>query len=124
MTAQALPLWQIEYNNLVDQVRFYGNVTVKNDLIGETENVGSSSASDGVYDIASGTWTITAPCYDVDGSSFHPKLTVETLINGEWSNKKLVWTDSYTVDKSAIGDSRIRLTWTWDVPKGLCVIIR
>jgi hypothetical protein len=124
MTAQAMPLWQIEYNNSVDQVRFYGNVTVKNGLIGDTENVGSSSASDGVYDIASGTWTITAPFYDADGSRFQPILTVETLINGEWANKRRLWTNSYTVDKSAIGDSRIRLTWTWDVPKGLRVIIR
>jgi hypothetical protein len=31
---------------------------------------------------------------------------------------------AYTVDKAAIGDGRIRVTWTWDVSPGFLIIVR
>lgn len=34
---------------------------------------------------------------------------------------KPVWTESYTIDKSALGDDRIRLTWTWEIRNGLII---
>ena len=128
MTAGALTTWQIDYNNSVDQVRFNGNVTVVNGAVGETGVVGASSAADGVYDIASGTWTITAPEVVEDGHRYKPRLLVETYnaSTGKWvaTTAKPQWAQSYTVDKSVLGDSRIRLTWTWQKLNGFFIMIR
>lgn len=44
------------------------------------------------------------------------------LTDGEWVQTAKLWTDSYTVDKAALGSSRIRLTWTWKVPVGTTII--
>ncbi len=57
----------------------------------------------------------------VDGRRYKPHLTVETLTDGEWVQTAKLWTDSYTVDKAALGSSRIRLTWTWKVPAGFVI---
>ena len=127
MTAGALTTWQIDYNNSVDQVRFNGNVTVVNGAVGETGAVGASSVADGVYDLASGTWTITAPEVVADGHRYLAKLLVETYnaSTGEWEATTAMpqWANSYTVDKTAIGDNRIRLTWTWEIRKGLIIAV-
>ena len=119
---RVLPDFALTHNHAIDEVRFNGNVTVVNGAVGETGNVGSSSATDGVYDVASGTWTVTAADDVVDGRRYKPHLTVETLTDGEWVQTAKLWTDSYTVDKTALGSSRIRLTWTWKVPVGTTII--
>lgn len=123
MTEGALEPWQLEYNNAIDQVRFNGNVTIVNGAVGETGKVGSSSATDGVYDVASGTWTVTAADV-VDGRRYKPHLTVETLTDGKWVRTAKLWTDSYTVDKSALDGNRIKLTWTWAIPPGFIITIK
>ncbi|MBR3776264.1 MAG: hypothetical protein IKL02_01540 [Kiritimatiellae bacterium] len=123
MTAGVLEPWQLEYNNAIDQVRFNGNVTIVNGAVGETGRVGKSSATDGVYDVASGTWTVTAEDV-VDGRRYKPHLTVETLTDGKWVRTAKLWTDSYTVDKSALDGNRIKLTWTWAIPPGFIITIR
>lgn len=123
MTAGTLEPWQLEYNNAIDQVRFNGNVTIVNGAVGETGRVGKSSATDGVYDVASGTWTVTAADV-VDGRRYKPHLTVETLTDGKWVRTAKLWTDSYTVDKSALDGNRIKLTWTWAIPPGFIITIR
>ena len=128
MTAAAMPLWQIEYNNSVDHVRFCGNVTVVNGAVGETGQTGASSVEDGTYDLASGTWEITASSVTVDGRTYSPRLLVETYnaSTGEWTanTAKPLWSRSYVVDKEALGDSRIRLTWVWGVQKGMTIIVK
>lgn len=118
---EALDDWMLAYNNQIDNVRFNGNVTVVNGAIGESDAVGKSSVEDGVYDIASGTWTITASEQVLDDRRYKPRLTVETLTDGEWVRTKRVWTDSYTIDKSLLGSERIRLTWTWEICHGLII---
>lgn len=123
MTAGTLEPWQLEYNNAIDQVRFNGNVTIVNGAVGETGKVGKSSATDGVYDVASGTWTVTAADV-VDDRRYKPHLTVETLTDGKWVRTAKLWTDSYTVDKSALDGNRIKLTWTWAIPPGFIITIR
>jgi hypothetical protein len=54
-----------------------------------------------------------------------PRLLVETWdeATGEWvaDTTRPVWTESYTIDKAALGDSRIRLTWTWGKRIGLII---
>ena len=114
----------LTHNRAVDEVRFNGNVTIVNGAVGDTGTNGASSVADGVYDIASGTWTVTAPDVVEGGRRYRPRLTVETLTNGEWVRTNRIWTDSYTIDKSALGDDRIRLTWTWEIFKGLAILFR
>ena len=51
-------------------------------------------------------------------------MTVETLTDGKWVRTAKLWTDSYTVDKSALGGNRIKLTWTWAIPPGFIITIK
>ena len=113
---------QLAKNKLIDDIRFRngGVVEVVNGAVGETGETGESSLPDGVYNIETGTWTVTAEDV-VDGRTYKPHLTVETLTDGEWVQTAKLWTDSYTVDKAALGSSRIRLTWTWKVPVGTMI---
>ncbi len=119
MTAGALAPWQLEYNNAIDQVRFNGNATVVNGAVGDTGVTGASSAKDGVYDVASDTWTITAEPVKVGDKTYHPRLTVETLVDGVWTQTSKEWTGSY--DVSAADASRRRYTWTWERKNGLII---
>lgn len=121
---EVLDDWMLAYNNQIDNVRFNGNVTVVNGAVGETGTVGASSVADGVYDIASGTWTVTASEVVKNDKRYKPRLTVETLTDGEWVKTNRIWTDSYTIDKSALGADRIRLTWTWEKFSGLIISFR
>ena len=113
---------ELAKNREIDEIRFYGNVTVVNGEIGETGENGECSLSGGVYNLDSGTWTVTASDCIRDGRRYSPRLTVETLTeDGEWVRTNRIWTDSYTIDKSAIGSGRIRLTWTWEIRNGLII---
>ena len=44
----------------------------------------------------------------------------------QWTaNAAADWADSHTVDKSVLGDGRIRLTWTWEEKKtGFVMVVR
>ena len=119
---------QLAQNRRVDEARFRGNgdVTIVNGAIGDTGMNGASSLPDGAYNIESGTWTVTAANVPVDGDGVYmPRLLVETWdeATGEWvaDTTRPVWTESYTIDKAALGDSRIRLTWTWGKRIGLTI---
>lgn len=122
MTAETLAPWQLEYNNAIDQVRFNGNVTVVCGAVGETGESGACSVEDGVYDVVSGTWTITAEPVEVDGTTYHPRLSVEAFQDGAWTQVSRTWTKSYTV--TAPIASRLRLTWAWEERRGLMISIR
>ena len=118
----------LELNRAIDEVRFNGNLTVVNGAIGETGENGKCSLPSGVYSLDNGTWTITAESVKVEGDgNYWPKLLVETWdeATGEWvaDTTRPVWTESYTIDKAALGDSRIRLTWTWGKRIGLIISI-
>lgn len=119
---------ELKQNRRVDEARFRGNgdVTIVNGAIGDTGMNGASSLPDGAYNIESGTWTVTAANVPVDGDGVYmPRLLVETWdeATGEWvaDTTRPVWTESYTIDKAALGDSRIRLTWTWRKRIGLII---
>ena len=118
---------QLAQNRRVDEMRFRGkgDVTVVNGAIGDTGANGESSLPDGVYNIETGTWTITAPEIKSGGHTYQPKLLVEmyNATTGEWvaTTAKPQWANSCTVDKSTLGNGRIRLTWTWKVRKGLII---
>ena len=117
---------ELELNRAIDEVRFNGNLTVVNGAIGDTGMNGKCSLPSGVYNLDNGTWTITAESVKVEGDgNYWPKLLVETWdeATGEWvaDTTKPVWTESYTIDKAALGDSRIRLTWTWGKRIGLII---
>jgi hypothetical protein len=121
---------ELKRNRRVDEARFRGNgdVTIVNGAIGDTGMNGASSLPDGAYNIESGTWTVTAANVPVDGDGVYmPRLLVETWdeATGEWvaDTTKPVWTESYTIDKAALGDSRIRLTWTWRKRIGFTISI-
>jgi hypothetical protein len=72
----------------------------------------------------SGTWTLTSGDAVVGVRHYSPRVTVETLVNGEWVAGRTMNRSAYTVDKAAIGDGRIRITWTWDVSPGFLIIVR
>ena len=72
----------------------------------------------------SGTWTLTSGDAVVGVRHYSPRVTVETLVNGEWVAGRTMNRSAYTVDKAAIGDGRIRVTWTWDVSPGFLIIVR
>ena len=119
---------ELELNRAIDEVRFNGNLTVVNGAIGETGENGKCSLPSGVYNLDNGTWTITAESVKVEGDdNYWPKLLVETYdaTIGEWvaTTAKPQWAESYTIDKAALGDSRIRLTWTWGKRIGLIISI-
>jgi len=122
---RALSEAELRQNRRVDEMRFHGNgdVTILNGVVGESETTGESSLPDGVYNIETGTWTVTAQAIRLNGRTYMPRLLVETCdaATGEWSQGERIWTDSYTVDKSALGDIRICLTWTWEARRGLIV---
>ena len=119
---------QLEKNKLIDDIRFRngGVVEVVNGAVGETGDVGASSLPDGIYNIETGTWTITAGSVRVeDSGTYLPKLLVETYnaTTGKWeaTTAKPQWAEAYTIDKVALGGNRIRLTWTWEKRKGLII---
>ena len=124
---KALTEAELVQNRRVDEMRFRGkgDVTVVNGAIGDTGGNGESSLPDGVYNIETGTWTITAPEIKSGGHTYQPKLLVEmyNATTGEWvaTTAKPQWANSCTVDKSTLGNGRIRLTWTWKVRKGLII---
>ena len=124
MTAGALEGWQLEHNSAVDHARFCPNVTVVNGEIADTGVNGASAVPNGDYDLVSGTWRITAGNAFVGTRLYIPRLTVETFENGEWTVSREMGCSAYTVDKTAIGNGRIRLTWTWAVPRGFMLILR
>ena len=62
--------------------------------------------------------------FGVGTRNYSPRLEVETLVNGEWRPERQLRCHSYTVDKTAIGDGRIRLTWTWDIAPGFLSLDR
>ena len=124
---KALSEAELAQNRRVDEMRFHskGDVTVVNGAIGETGTNGESSLTDGVYNIEAGTWTITAPEIKSGGHTYQPKLLVEmyNATTGEWeaTTAKPQWANSCTVDKATLGNGRIRLTWTWQIRKGLII---
>ena len=121
MTAGTLAPWQLEYNNAIDHVRFNGNVTVVNGAVGDTGETGACSVENGVYDVVSGTWTITAGPVKTGGKTYVPRLTVEEFVDGEWRQVSRELTGSYTV--AAPVESRRRLAWTWEKRPGLLISI-
>ena len=125
---RALTAAELAHNRRVDEIRFRGagDVTVVNGAVGNTGANGESSIADGVYNLESGTWTFTAPEMVDGGVTYRPRLLVETYdeASGEWTRASRQWTGSYTYDKSASGGARIRLTWTWELFKGLLFIVR
>lgn len=121
MTNRALTQDEMAQNQAVDHVRFAPDVIVVNGEIGATGVAGESSLPSGNYDLEAGTWTFTAADVRAGGRTYKPYLTVETLTDGEWVQTAKLWTDSYTVDKAALGSSRIRLTWTWQIRPGLII---
>ena len=125
---RVVPDWELRHNRQVDEIRFSGNVTVVNGAIGDTGAAGASAVADGIYMLESGTWTITAPKVKEGGKTYRPKVLVETYnaATGEWTatTENPVWANSYTVDKTELGDTRIRLTWTWEMPKGFMLIVK
>ena len=127
---KALSNAELAQNRRVDEMRFHniGDVEVVNGAVGETGELGASSLPDGTYNIEMGTWTITAPEIKSGGHTYMPKLFVEqyNATSGKWeaTKAKPQWTESYVVDKTALGNSRIRLTWTWEMRKGLNIIIK
>ena len=125
MYAKPLTEDEIQQNQAVDAVRFHPNVTVVNGAVGKTGTVGESSVPSGTYNLDSGTWTLTAQKTIVDKHTYSPKLLVEEydVAEGKWTamTQKPVWAESYTVDKASLGDSRIRLTWTWETVPGLII---
>ena len=118
---------ELKQNRRIDDIRYreVADVTVVNGAIGDTGTNGESSLTDGVYNIETGTWTITAPEIKSGGHTYQPKLLVEmyNATTGEWetTTAKPQWANSYTIDKSALGNGRIRLTWTWQIRKGLII---
>ena len=121
---RVLPDFALTHNRAIDEVRFNGNVTIVNGAIGETGAAGACSVSGGEYDVSSGTWTITADRVVSDGHMYLPRLTIEKFTDGEWSQTERIWTKSYTVDASALGSDRIRLTWTWEISPGFMLIFQ
>jgi len=121
---------ELAHNRRIDDIRYkgVGDVTVVNGAIGNTATTGASSVADGVYNLDSGTVTVTAPVVREEGHTYRPRLLVETYnaASGEWiaNTAKPVWSESYTVDKTELGDSRIRLTWTWKINRGMMIIVK
>ena len=123
----ALDAAQVALNRKIDEARFRGNcdVTIVNGAIGETGQNGASSFPDGCYNMGDGeSWTLTAASIVVDGKRYQPRLTIEMRTGDEWVQSQQFWTESCTVDKTALGSGRIRLTWTWEIKKGLMIVFR
>ena len=117
---------ELQQNRKVDEARYRGkgDVTVVNGAIGETGVSGESSLPDGVYNLEADSWTLTAQSVVVDGIQYQPRLTIETWNGSAWTDAKQIWTESYTVGKTAVAGGNIRLTWTWERRHGFMVIVK
>ena len=117
---------ELQQNRKVDEARYRGkgDVTVVNGALGETGAAGESSLPDGVYNLEADSWTLTAQSVVVDGIQYQPRLTIETWNGSAWTDAKQIWTESYTVGKTAVADGNIRLTWTWERRHGFMVIVK
>ena len=116
---------EIRQNRIVDDARYRGecDVTIVNGTVGETGTNGTSSFADGYYNMGDGeSWTLTAESVKVDGKTYQPHLLVETWNGSEWVRSSTAWTDRYTLSKPV--SARVRLTWTWSVPRGLIILFR
>ena len=117
---------ELQQNRKVDEARYRGagDVTIVNGAIGETGVTGESSLPDGVYNLESDSWTFTAQSVAEDGTKYQPSLTIETWNGSVWTNAKRIWTESYTVGKTAVAGGNIRLTWTWERPNWFMIIVK
>jgi hypothetical protein len=117
---------ELQQNRKVDEARYRGagDVTIVNGAISETGVTGESSLPDGVYNLESDSWTFTAQSVAVDGTKYQPSLTIETWNGSVWTNAKRIWTESYTVGKTAVAGGNVRLTWTWERPNGFMIIVK
>lgn len=116
---------QLQLNRKIDETRFRGNgdVTIVNGAIGETGTNGESSFPDGCYNFGYGeSWTLTAESVVVDGRRYQPRLVLEEKVDGEWTQVSRIWTGSYTLDKANFANP-VRLTWTWEIRKGLVISV-
>ncbi|MBR1588689.1 MAG: hypothetical protein IJ658_10230 [Kiritimatiellae bacterium] len=111
---------ELERNRNVDAARYFGALATTNVFV---EACGGAQAEAGAYKVE-GAWTFTATTAAKKNGTLVPvtRYTVETLTNGEWTNKE--WHDgaSYTYTEGT-DPAAVRLTWHGQ-PEGAMIVIR
>ena len=112
---------ELEWNRNVDSARYFGTLATTNVFV-RPAHFGNGATETGAFKVE-GSWTFTATdARDADGEIV--KLlgyTLETLKDGEWTDKTLHAGSSYTYEEGA-SPAAVRLTWRWNV--GMVILVR
>ena len=116
---------ELAQNRKVDEARFFGRLSVTNVVVAAGE-YDTTTEAPGVYEVE-GSYTFTAGSA-VDGNGkTRPVVgyTVETWDDeaDDWGPELKFNGDSYTYTVGT-APAKVRLTWKWQQPGGLLVIIR
>ncbi|HQC78853.1 MAG TPA: hypothetical protein PLH92_19295, partial [Mycobacterium sp.] len=111
---------EIVRNRNVDSARYFGELGVTNVLVVAG---GGTQAETGAYKVE-GEWTFTADTVEGPRGEDEPvkRYTIETLVEGVWSNKTCCDGNSYTYTEGT-SPATVRLTWK-SQPLGTSIIIR
>ena len=111
---------EIVRNRNVDSARYFGELGVTNVLVVAG---GGTQAETGAYKVE-GEWTFTADTVEGPRGEDEPvkRYTIETLVEGVWSNKTCCDGNSYTYTEGT-SPATVRLTWK-SQPLGTSFIIR
>lgn len=107
-------------NRNVDSARYFGTLATTNVFV-RPAKFGNGQTETGAFKVE-GSWTFTAGAA-IDGKGEPVSLAgyvLETLKNGEWTDRTLHTGSSYTYEEG-MSPATVRLTWRWNV--GLIVIV-
>ncbi len=123
---RALRTDEYQWNRMVDEARFYGNVTTNVIVAVEPKTV--TGVKTGAFQVDT-AWTFRPPEAQLNGQTVYPSgYTLETwdAETGTWSKPSALITASqnYTYpNETTPNTTTIRLTWKYTT-KGFCIIVR
>ena len=114
---------ELAQNRKVDEARFFGRLSVTNVVVAAGE-YDTTTEAPGVYEVE-GSYTFTAGAAVDENGKTRPVVgyTIETLDGNAWGNAQTYSGSSYTYTVGASPDT-VRLTWKWQKPGGLMLIVR
>ena len=114
---------ELAQNRKVDEARFFGRLSVTNVVVAAGE-YDTTTEAPGVYEVE-GSYTFTAGSAVDENGKTRPVVgyTIETWDGNAWGNAQTYSGSSYTYTVGASPDT-VRLTWEWQKPGGLMLIVR
>ena len=113
---------ELAHNREVDQARYFGALATTNVFV-VAGGEGAVQAEAGAYKVE-GEWTFTATTTVNKRGETVPveRYSIETLVNGVWTNKQTCDGNSYTYTEGT-SPATVRLTWLPE-PLGMVIIFK